>query len=159
MQTLAQMMENGGVGLLTTWCLIATAGWLWELFRSKDAFSPTDLLGKKPKGDKDEAYYQRLINNILQGQLEFRLDDGTRVDILTDYFAVEVDWAHKWYEGLGQAFHYGLKTQKIPMVCLIVRSKSDEKYVERAIDGLRNTRCNINGMNYTPGLLVYRDYL
>ena len=65
-------------------------------------------------------------------QIEHVLWDGTRVDILTDDVAYEVDWAKKWAEGCGQALYYGLVTERTPGLILLVRSKDDYRFVYRA---------------------------
>jgi len=77
----------------------------------------------------NEDYYQALW---CKGELEVVLPDSTRVDCLTDDYAVEVDFADKWYNGTGQALHYALMTNRLPGLLLIVESLNDLKYVERA---------------------------
>jgi len=49
---------------------------------------------------------------------ERRLWDGIRVDILTQDFAVEVDWAPKYAEAIGQSLLYALYTKKRPGIVL-----------------------------------------
>ena len=67
----------------------------------------------------------------MNGQTEVVLDDKARVDCLTDQYAVEVDFAPKWAEGIGQALFYGVKTGKQPGVLLILEHKSDERFLKR----------------------------
>ena len=38
--------------------------------------------------------------------------DGTRCDILTDTHAIEVDFADKWAEAIGQSLKYATQTGK-----------------------------------------------
>lgn len=67
-------------------------------------------------------------------RLEHRLNDGTRVDILADDYAYEVDWATngKWAESIGQALYYGIMTDRKPGVILLVEDADrDAKYVHR----------------------------
>lgn len=52
--------------------------------------------------------------------MEYENSNYTRVDCLTKKHAVEFDFANKWAESIGQAFHYGLMTGKKPMVVLIL---------------------------------------
>ena len=52
---------------------------------------------------------------------EYRLWDKTRVDMLTRYEAIEVDWAHKWAEGIGQSLYYAQVTRKRPALLLLYR--------------------------------------
>ena len=59
---------------------------------------------------------------LLGGQLEVRLEDGTRCDLLTETHAYEIDFATDWKESIGQALHYALKTGRKAGVVLIMRS-------------------------------------
>lgn len=68
------------------------------------------------------------------GKVEAVLGDGTRVDCLTDTHAIEVDWAHKWMEGVGQSLHYAEVSGRKPGLALILRPgwAADARHVERA---------------------------
>ena len=79
---------------------------------------------------KNERYYQVKMCNKLRGKIEYRLPDKTRVDCLTREYAIEVDWAKKWAEGIGQALYYANITHKKPAVALIV-GKDDQRYLKR----------------------------
>ncbi|MHC4620865.1 MAG: hypothetical protein ACYTEQ_24220 [Planctomycetota bacterium] len=61
---------------------------------------------------------------------ERRLWDRTRVDILTNRWACEVDWAHKWAEAVGQAIWYSINTSRKPYIILLCK---DMDYDARAI--------------------------
>ncbi len=76
-----------------------------------------------------EKYYQQQWCSAQGGVAEYRLDDGTRVDCLTDTHAVEVDFARKWAESIGQALYYGLQTGKRPGVLLILESPTSDVWV------------------------------
>jgi len=77
-----------------------------------------------------EKYYQVKLCKKLDGKMEYRLSDKTRVDCLTDTYAIEVDWAKKWAEGIGQSLYYAQMTGKYPAVALIV-SKKDNRFKKR----------------------------
>ena len=63
---------------------------------------------------------------------ERRLWDSTRVDILTDDLAIEVDWAYKYAEGIGQSLLYRVRTNRKPGVCLLVKDfKKETIFVSR----------------------------
>ena len=65
-------------------------------------------------------------------KLEVLLWDRTRVDLLNDEYAIEVDWAPKWAEGIGQALYYAEVTDKKPGVILLIKDMQKEmKYVYR----------------------------
>ena len=112
-----------------------------------------DFFGTVETGLRTERDYQLKCNEVLQGKIEHRLQDATRVDILTDDLAIEVDSAKNWYEAVGQSVHYAKMTKKKPAVLLIVRRPEEEKYVKAAIEA-----CNITQVNgYYIVVLIYRD--
>lgn len=79
-----------------------------------------------------EKYYQDLWCTEQGGEIEFVLDDKTRVDCLLKQHAVEFDFADKWAESFGQATYYGKKTKRQPGIVLIVEDDTkDMKYVIR----------------------------
>lgn len=65
------------------------------------------------------------------GVTEFTLPDRTRVDCVTDEYAVEVDFAIKWAEAVGQALYYSVRTEKKPGILLIMEQESDARYLDR----------------------------
>ena len=81
----------------------------------------------------NEKYYIELWSKNNQGVTEYSLPDRTRVDVVTDEYAVEVDFAHKWYQAIGQSLHYSLQTKKEPGIVLISKSNKDDKYIDRLV--------------------------
>ena len=63
--------------------------------------------------------------------MEVVMKDGTRCDILTATQAIEVDFAKKWAEAIGQSLNYAMQTGKRPAVALILLAPADNKYIER----------------------------
>lgn len=79
-----------------------------------------------------ESMYQQAWCNKRGGTTEYKLNDKTRVDCLTEKYAVEVDFAPKWAECIGQALYYGKMTGKQPACVLIMeRGEKDLKYLNR----------------------------
>ena len=79
-----------------------------------------------------EAEYQRVWCDKHNGVTEYKFSDDTRVDCLTDKYAVELDFANKWAECIGQALYYGKMTGKQPACVLIMeRGEKDLKYLRR----------------------------
>ena len=78
-----------------------------------------------------EAFYQQQWCDEHKGVMEYVLDDRSRVDCLTDEYAVEVEFAAKWKESIGQALFYGVKTGKKPGVVLIMEKGSDGRFLDR----------------------------
>lgn len=79
---------------------------------------------------KNEKYYQTIFCEKLDGVIEYKLKDKTRVDCLTDDYAIEVDWAKKWAEAVGQSLYYSEMTNKKPAIALI-SSSNDERFIYR----------------------------
>ena len=78
-----------------------------------------------------ESSYQHAWCSAHKGIEEYENKDKTRVDCLTEYHAVEFDFANKWAESIGQALYYSKMTGKKPAVVLILSSLTDYKYVKR----------------------------
>ena len=68
----------------------------------------------------NESSYQHAYCFAHSGTEEYQNPDFTRVDCLTDEFAIEFDFANKWAESIGQALHYQLMTGKKAKVVLIL---------------------------------------
>jgi len=83
----------------------------------------------KPK-KYNERYYQTEFCTKLSGKMEYTLKDRTRVDCLTDEYAIEVDFAKKWAESIGQSLFYAQMTGKKPAVGLIVGEK-EHRFLKR----------------------------
>ena len=79
-----------------------------------------------------EKYYQTQLCDDLGGVMEQSLLDRTRVDCLTDEYAIEVDFAKKWAEAVGQSLYYAYMTEKKPGIGIIAdKSKKDERNLKR----------------------------
>ena len=82
---------------------------------------------------QDELAECRRLAPKYDAQVEVKLADDTRVDLLNDEYAYEVDWAPKWAEAVGQSVHYGLMTNRKPAVILLLKDPSTEwKHLVRA---------------------------
>ncbi len=80
----------------------------------------------------NEKYYQTKLCNDLGGVMEQSLLDRTRVDCLTDEYAIEVDYAKKWAESVGQSLYYAEMTEKKPGIGIIVGdTKKDKRNLKR----------------------------
>ena len=80
-----------------------------------------------------EPVWSRWLAARMGGIAEYRLPDRSRVDILTQCLAIEVDWCKKYPEAIGQALYYAIMTERQPAILLLLRNKpSEPKYLERA---------------------------
>ena len=71
------------------------------------------------------------VKAYCKGQIEYRLPDKTRVDCLTDEYAIEFDFGNKWAESVGQSLYYSKMTGKKPAIALILTSLADYRYLKR----------------------------
>ena len=78
-----------------------------------------------------ESWYQQIWCNAHDGETEVRLWDKTRVDCVTKDYAIEVDFAHKFYQAIGQSLYYSMRTHKHAGVLLIVEKQKDYVYWNR----------------------------
>lgn len=75
-----------------------------------------------------ESWYQERWCKLRDGQVEVVLPDLTRCDCLTVDHAIEVDFAEKWAEAIGQSLYYALQTGRRAGIALIIESEKDRKY-------------------------------
>ena len=79
-----------------------------------------------------EKFYQTQYAKTLAGaQTEVVAPDGTRCDILTSTHAIEVDFASKWGEAIGQSLNYALQFNRRAGILLILEGPTDYKYYVR----------------------------
>lgn len=90
-----------------------------------------------------ESRYQEAWCNKMGGVMEYRLDDGTRVDCVAGDYAVEVDFAPKFYEAIGQSLFYALKTGKQAGVVIILEKSTDSRYLDRLYSVARAERIRV----------------
>mgnify|MGYP000311197151 CR=1 FL=1 len=90
------------------------------------------------KHDVVEVAWEKRIAEALReagfpSQIEVVLGDQSRVDILMDYYAVEIDWAPKWAESIGQSLYYAIRTKRKPAIILLFEEgKNNQLYSSRA---------------------------
>lgn len=75
-----------------------------------------------------EADYADLIQRELGGRREVAITSGY-VDLLNSDYAIEIEFANKWKQAIGQALWYGLQTNRQAGIVLIKRSPKENKYV------------------------------
>lgn len=78
-----------------------------------------------------EAWYADALADSLGGQREVRMRNGTRCDVLDTTHSIEVEFAGKWCESIGQALNYSSQTGRLAGVALIVENASDERFLTR----------------------------
>lgn len=82
-----------------------------------------------------EKIYQTQWCNTHKGTMEYVIKTKTqgigRIDCMLPDMVVEVDFAKKWHQCLGQALDYSAHTRKTAACLLIVENEKDWKYVNR----------------------------
>ena len=78
-----------------------------------------------------EAHYQEIAAEKYNGQTEVTMPDGTRCDIVTETHAIEVDFADKWAEAIGQSLNYSFQLNKKAGILLILEEPDDERHLIR----------------------------
>jgi len=83
---------------------------------------------------KKEAAYTREFCQPKGWEIKHRIMEGKKfvaeVDCLGPEYAVEVDFAPKYYEAVGQSLRYAVLTGQLPGIVLIV-GPGDERYAAR----------------------------
>lgn len=87
----------------------------------------THLLLLLPQEHLSEPEQSALIAKDRGWKAEVALADGSRADLISEQYAVEVEWAPKWKEAPAQATLYALLADKKPLVILLTKGDSAEK--------------------------------
>lgn len=81
-----------------------------------------------------ESWYTDALAKELNADAEARMRNGTRCDVLATHHAIEVEFAAKWCEAIGQALNYASQTGRRGTVALILEKDSDERFLTRLRD-------------------------
>ena len=76
-----------------------------------------------PSGGRESLWRDELARHW-HGQTEKRIEGG-RIDVLTGEYAIEVEFPHKWHEGLGQALHYANATDRQGVLAIIAYARGE----------------------------------
>jgi REP element-mobilizing transposase RayT len=88
------------------------------------------------QAQSEKQFIQHLNSTHFHGLTEVTIYGG-RADIVNEEYAIEVEWAEKWKNSIGQALWYGLQTNKKPGIVVILKDINDRKYaimLQSAID-------------------------
>ena len=81
-----------------------------------------------------ESWYQQVWCEGVGGEVEYRLPDGRRIDCLTQTHAIEIEFARKWPEAIGQSLSYSMMTERQAGIVLLLNSKQEFTYWMRLND-------------------------
>ena len=68
--------------------------------------------------EEPESKWVAVLAEFMDGATEVKVNHG-RVDVVTEKYAIEVDFLSKWKEGLGQAIHYGQETGLLSTLAVV----------------------------------------
>jgi len=77
-----------------------------------------------------EREHQARLAPKYSAKAEIVLWDDTRVDLLSQDYAIEIDFGPKWGEAIGQALYYSIVTGKPAAIILLVKS-GEERFAYR----------------------------
>jgi len=97
-----------------------------------------------------ERVYQEAWCAKQEGTLEVRVPGGLRIDCETTTHAVEVDFASKWAEAIGQSVAYAGATGKRAGILLIIEKPSDERHLAKLRQAIGAGGLSIDIWTITP---------
>lgn len=78
-----------------------------------------------------ERWYQEQVATKLGGRMEAKVENG-RIDVLTSTHAIEVEFAAKWKQSIGQCLWYSMQSNKPAGIVLVITdAKRDRPHVIR----------------------------
>lgn len=80
-----------------------------------------------PQRRLTEAEHQKVLAAKFHAKAEVILWDRTRIDLVNDQHVIEIDFAPKWAEAIGQALYYSIAdpSDRTPAIILLVDAGQD----------------------------------
>jgi hypothetical protein len=82
-----------------------------------------------PAFAKSEAEYQKEWCVKHKGEIDYKTQEKTTVDCLTNNYSIEFDFAEKWVQAMRKSRNQSLSTGKAPGIVLILQNSADEKFL------------------------------
>lgn len=76
-----------------------------------------------------EIHFKKVFSESINGKLNVPLDYKNTVDIATDTFAIDVEFAPKWATSIGHSLYAATKLNKKAAILLITYKDYDTNYV------------------------------
>lgn len=80
-----------------------------------------------------ESDYRDHICGTAGYRTEVSMPNGTRADCVSETHAIEVEFAHKWAEALGQSLNYAAETGLAPGIILICKRGTEARCLTWAL--------------------------
>ena len=120
---------------------------------SDKSFEALEPIGASSKHKHPETWYTERIATKYGWRSEVATRVGTRCDLVTPDFAMEVEWpSRKVFESVGQSLHYGIELDKRPAVLLLVSGSPSEAQWIGVLDGVA-AKHGIEVMQFDTGTM------
>jgi len=96
------------------------------------------------KRNHPEKWYQEQWCKEHNGRMEVVMPDKSRCDCVTATHAVEVEFANKWQEAVGQSLHYSAQAWLKAGIVLIIESERDWEYYLQLMNTTEHFRLKID---------------
>ncbi|MTB51322.1 hypothetical protein [Lewinella sp. W8] len=100
---------------------------------------------------QSEADHIRVLGEHFQGATEVHVENG-RIDILTKTHAIEVEWASKWKNSIGQALWYAQQKNVKAGIILLLKERKDLEHFYKLTSTL-----SYAGLSDLVTVMVYPD--
>jgi putative aminopeptidase FrvX len=78
-----------------------------------------------------KVHFKKVFSQSINGKIDVRLDDYKNVsDIVSDTFAIDVEFAPRWAMSIGHSLYGATKLNKKPAILLITYKGYSGKYVD-----------------------------
>jgi hypothetical protein len=77
-----------------------------------------------------EIHFKKVFSQSVNGKLDVPLEYKNTVDIATDTFAIDVEFAPKWATSIGHSLYAATKLNKKAAILLITYKDYDTNYVD-----------------------------
>ena len=96
-----------------------------------------------PAYAKSEAEYKKEWCAKHNGEINYKTQESSKVDCLTDNYSIEFDFAEKWVQSMRKSRDQSLSTGKLPGVVLILQNSADENYLFKLREVVEKRRLGI----------------
>ena len=92
---------------------------------------------------KHKATYQKEWCAKHNGEIDYKTQESSTVDCLTNNYSIMFDFAEKWVQAMKKSRHQSLSTGKAPGVVLILQNSADEKHLFKLREVVEKRRLGI----------------
>ena len=97
-----------------------------------------------------KIHFKNVFNKYINGKQNVPLDDYKNiVDIVSDTFAIDVEFAPRWAMSIGHSLYGATKLNKKPAILLITYKGYDGKYIDILMPIANKYNITVWVMNYS----------